>query len=166
MQLFAQDTVFNADGQKFTLTDAIVRNHFDYKDILNRIKQDSSFYKAFKTLRTIGYSSYNHIEMMNENNKMQASLNSKTRQNKIGGCRTMDVLEEHGFDPARCVIDHNNEETTTQGKGVSSTPTVQIVQKKKTEYSNAIATQNSIQCSICKKKHSICCHDHVSWIIV
>ena len=94
MQLAAQDTVFNADGQQFTLTDAIVRNHFDYKDILNRIKQDSSFYKAFKTLRTIGYSSYNHIEMMNENNKMQASLNSKTRQNKIGGCRTMDVLEE------------------------------------------------------------------------
>ena len=94
MQLAAQDTVFNADGQQFTLTDAIVRNHFDYKDILNRIKQDSSFYKAFKTLRTIGYSSYNHIEMMDDKNKMQASLNSKTRQNKIGSCRTMDVLEE------------------------------------------------------------------------
>lgn len=93
-QLNAQDSVFSADGQKFTLTDAIVRNHFDYKDILNRIKQDTSFYKAFKTLRTIGYSSYNHIEMMDENNKMQASLNSKTRQNKLGGCRTMDVLEE------------------------------------------------------------------------
>ena len=43
MQLAAQDTVFNVDGQKFTLTDAIVRNHFDYKDILNRIKQDTSF---------------------------------------------------------------------------------------------------------------------------
>jgi hypothetical protein len=94
MQLAAQDTVFNADGQQFTLTDAIVRNHFDYKDILNRIKQDTSFYKAFKTLRTIGYSSYNYIQMMDENNKLQASLNSKTRQNKIGGCRTMDVLEE------------------------------------------------------------------------
>jgi len=90
----AQDSTIMDDGQKFTLTDAIVRNHFDYKDILLRIKQDSSFYKAFKTLRTIGYSSYNHIEMMDENNKMQASLNSKTRQNKIGGCRTMDVLEE------------------------------------------------------------------------
>ncbi|MEI6190334.1 MAG: hypothetical protein WCP61_07910 [Chitinophagia bacterium] len=90
----AQDSTIMEDGQKFTLTDAIVRNHFDYKDILLRIKQDSSFYKAFKTLRTIGYSSYNHIEMMDENNKMQASLNSKTRQNKIGGCRTMDVLEE------------------------------------------------------------------------
>ncbi len=94
LQLMAQDTVFNSDGQKFTLTDAIVRNHFDYKDILNRIKQDTSFYKAFKTLRTIGYSSYNYVQMMDENNKMQASLNSKTRQNIIGGCRTMEVLEE------------------------------------------------------------------------
>ena len=94
IQLRAQDTVFNEDGQKFTLTDAIVRNHFDYKDILNRIKQDTSFYTAFKTLRTIGYSSYNYIQMMDENNKMQASLNSKTRQNKIAGCRTMNVLEE------------------------------------------------------------------------
>lgn len=94
IHLNAQDSVFNVDGQQFTLSDFIVRNHFDYKDILNRIKQDTSFYKAFKTLRTIGYSSYNHIEMMDENNKMQASLNSKTRQNKIGGCRTMDVLDE------------------------------------------------------------------------
>jgi len=90
----AQDSTIMDDGQKFTLTEAIVRNHFDYKEILQRIKQDTSFYKAFKTLRTIGYSSYNHIEMADENNKMQASLNSKTRQNKIGGCRTMDVLEE------------------------------------------------------------------------
>ena len=90
----AQDSTIMDDGQKFTLTDAIVRNHFDYKEILQRIKKDTSFYKAFKTLRTIGYSSYNHIEMLDENNKMQASLNSKTRQNKIGGCRTMEVLEE------------------------------------------------------------------------
>jgi hypothetical protein len=90
----AQDSTIMDDGQKFTLTEAIVRNHFDYKEILQRIKKDTSFYKAFKTLRTIGYSSYNHIEMLDENNKMQASLNSKTRQNKIGGCRTMEVLEE------------------------------------------------------------------------
>ena len=90
IQLRAQDTVFNVDGQKFTLTDAIVRNHFDYKDILNRIKQDTSFYKAFKSLRTIGYSSYNYIQMMDENNKLQASLNSKTRQNKIGFDNTLE----------------------------------------------------------------------------
>ena len=90
----AQDTAFKDDGVSFTLSEAIVRNHFDYKAILQRIKDDSSFYKAFKTLRTIGYSSYNHIEMKDKQGKMQASLDSKTRQNHIGDCRTMDVLEE------------------------------------------------------------------------
>ena len=33
------------------------------------------------------------------------------RDKKRGTLRTMDVLKEHGFDPSRCVIDHNNEET-------------------------------------------------------
>ncbi|HEX2135245.1 MAG TPA: TatD family hydrolase [Microvirga sp.] len=33
------------------------------------------------------------------------------RDKKRGTLRTMDVLKEHGFEPARCVIDHNNEET-------------------------------------------------------
>jgi hypothetical protein len=90
----AQDTIINNNGQNFTLSEAIVRNHFDYKDILQKIKEDTSFYKAFKTLRTIGYSSYNFIQMMDKNSTVMASLNSKTRQNKIAGCRTMDVLEE------------------------------------------------------------------------
>ena len=90
----AQDTTLKIDNGSFTLTDAIVRNNFDYKAILQRIKEDTSFYKAFKTLRTIGYSSYNYIQMRDKNEKVIATLNSKTRQNKIGGCRTMDVLEE------------------------------------------------------------------------
>jgi len=96
-QSWAQDTILNIENQTFTLADAIVRNNFEYKDILAKIKRDTSFYKAFKTLRTIGYSSFNHIEMYDKNQKMQASLDSRTRQNKIGDCRTMDVLEEKIF---------------------------------------------------------------------
>jgi hypothetical protein len=94
---WAQDTTLNVANQSFTLTDAIVRNNFDYKAILEKIKRDTSFYKAFKTLRTIGYSSFNHIEMYDKNKKMEASLDSRTRQNRIGGCRTMDVIEEKTF---------------------------------------------------------------------
>jgi hypothetical protein len=94
---WAQDTTLNIENQTFTLADVIVRNNFEYKDILARIKRDTSFYKAFKTLRTIGYSSFNHIEMYDKNQKMQASLDSRTRQNRIGDCRTMDVLEEKTF---------------------------------------------------------------------
>jgi len=96
-QSWAQDTTLNIENQTFTLADAIVRNHFEYKDILAKIKRDTSFYKAFKTLRTIEYSSFNHIEMYDKNQKMEASLDSRTRQNRIGDCRTMDVIEEKIF---------------------------------------------------------------------
>jgi len=92
--VYAQDTTFNEGGQKFTLSDAIVRNNFDYKAILQKIKEDTSFYKAFKTLRTIGYSSYNYIQMKDKNEKVVATLNSKTKQTRKDNCRTMEVLEE------------------------------------------------------------------------
>lgn len=94
---WAQDTTLSFENKTFTLADVIIRNNFEYKDILERIKRDTSFYKAFKTLRTIGYSSFNHIEMYDKNQRMEASLDSRTRQNKIGDCRTMDVLEEKTF---------------------------------------------------------------------
>jgi predicted metal-dependent TIM-barrel fold hydrolase len=36
------------------------------------------------------------------------------RDKRRGTLRTMDVLREHGFDPRRCVIDHNTEETVRE----------------------------------------------------
>ena len=41
-------------------------------------------------------------------------IHTPHRDKTRGTQRTMDVLEEHGFDPARCVIDHNNEETVRE----------------------------------------------------
>jgi predicted metal-dependent TIM-barrel fold hydrolase len=38
-------------------------------------------------------------------------IHTPHRDKRPGTLRTMDVLKEHSFDPARCVIDHNNEET-------------------------------------------------------
>jgi uncharacterized protein len=38
-------------------------------------------------------------------------IHTPHRDKRPGTLRTMDVLKEHGLDPARCVIDHNNEET-------------------------------------------------------
>jgi hypothetical protein len=38
-------------------------------------------------------------------------IHTPHRNKKRGALRTMDVLAEHGFEPSRCVIDHNNEET-------------------------------------------------------
>jgi predicted metal-dependent TIM-barrel fold hydrolase len=41
-------------------------------------------------------------------------IHTPHRDKKRGTTRTMDVLIEHRFDPARCVIDHNNEETVRE----------------------------------------------------
>jgi predicted metal-dependent TIM-barrel fold hydrolase len=41
-------------------------------------------------------------------------IHTPHRDKKRGTTRTMDVLVEHRFDPRRCVIDHNNEETVQE----------------------------------------------------
>ena len=92
--VYAQDSTIALDNQAFTLSEVVVRNNFDYKAVLATIKQDTTFYKAFRNLRIIGFSSYNSIQMLGKDGAVKASLNSKTRQNHIGNCRTMDVLEE------------------------------------------------------------------------
>lgn len=91
---FAQDTTVVIDEKRFTLAEVVVRNNFDYKHLLEQIKEDTSFYKAFRNLRVLGFSSFNDIKMLDKQGAVKASLYSKTRQNRLNGCRTMDVLEE------------------------------------------------------------------------
>ncbi|HEY7643722.1 MAG TPA: TatD family hydrolase [Hyphomicrobiales bacterium] len=50
------------------------------------------------------------IEMAKEFD-LPIMIHTPHRDKRAGTLRTMDVLKEHNFDPARCVIDHNNEET-------------------------------------------------------
>jgi len=90
----AQDSTILINNQPFTLAGVVVRNNFDYKKLLNQIKEDTSFYKAFRNLHIIGFSSYNDIKMLDKAGTVKASLTSKTRQNRLADCRTMDVLEE------------------------------------------------------------------------
>lgn len=90
----AQDTTVVIDEKRFTLAEVVVRNNFDYKHLLAQIKDDTTFYKAFRNLRILGFTSYNDIKMLDKQGDVKASLYSKTRQNRLHGCRTMDVLEE------------------------------------------------------------------------
>ncbi len=90
----AQDTSILINNQRVTLAEVVVRNNFDYRKLLTQIKEDTTFYIAFRNLRILGFTSYNDIRMMDKKGVVKASLNSKTRQNRLNGCRTMDVLEE------------------------------------------------------------------------
>lgn len=81
-------------GKETVLSEVVIRNGFDVNKFLQRIKYDTTFYKAFRTLRILGFTSLNDVRMLDSDGKIKASLHSKTRQNRTNGCRTMDVLEE------------------------------------------------------------------------
>ncbi len=94
VKTISQDTTVIIDKKRFTLSEVVVRNNLDYRFLLEQIKEDTTFYKAFRNLRILGYSSYNDIKMLDKQGGVKASLYSKTRQNRADNCRTMDVLEE------------------------------------------------------------------------
>jgi hypothetical protein len=91
---FAQDTSVIFENNKISLPEVIVRNHLDYLSILKRIKEDTSFYKAFRNLHVIEFSAYNNIRMLDKKAKLKASYYSKTRQHRENACRTTEVLEQ------------------------------------------------------------------------
>ncbi len=96
----AQDSTRVADSaviyknQTFQLSEVVVRNNFNVPAFIDYIKNDTTFYKAFKNLRILSFTSLNNIQMLDKSGKPQAMLNSKTRQTYTGGCRTMQVLQE------------------------------------------------------------------------
>jgi hypothetical protein len=92
---WAQDTSdVEAVRRTVQLSEVVVRSDLNIPRFLQRIKNDSSYHKAFKNLHILGYTSLNFIQMRDKKGRVQASLDSKTRQNRDGNCRTMDVLNE------------------------------------------------------------------------
>ncbi len=86
---FSQDTTVEVENQYYSLPEVFVRSDSNYADILRRIQKDTTFYKAFHTLHTVGFSAYNNITMLNKDGNIEASYNSKTVQQVSNGCRTM-----------------------------------------------------------------------------
>lgn len=89
------DSVETAEvARMIQLSEVIVRSDLNVAAFLQRIKDDTTFYKAFRNLRVLGFTSLNDIRMMNKRGKQIASLQSRTRQDYSGGCRTMEVESE------------------------------------------------------------------------
>ena len=94
LRLYAQDTTVIIDNKKYQLPEVFVRNNGNYKSILQQIKEDTSFYKAFKNLRLVNYSAFNDVKLYNKNQTIKASLASKTEQVRKLNCRSMLIKEE------------------------------------------------------------------------
>ena len=90
-----EDSVDNARlAQMIQLSEVVIRNNLDINSFIKRVKNDTTFYKAFKNLRVLGFTSLNDIRMKDKKDKVKAGLQSKTRQHVSKGCRTMDVINE------------------------------------------------------------------------
>lgn len=94
-QVAEADSADNARLAKMVnLSEVVIRSGMDVQRFIKLVKEDTTFYKAFRTLRILGFTSWNDIRIKDKKGKVKASLLSKTRQNRVANCRTMDVLEQ------------------------------------------------------------------------
>jgi len=89
----AQDSAVAVGKKTITLSEVVVDNKLNVPTFINRIKNDSTFYKAFKNLRILNYTAINDIRMMDKEGKPEATLFSKIKQVRDSNCRRMEVLE-------------------------------------------------------------------------
>lgn len=81
-------------AKMISLSEVVVRSDINVPKFIDRVKNDTTFYKAFKNLHVLGFTSLNDIRIVDKKGNQKASLQSKTKQNRADGCRTMDVLSE------------------------------------------------------------------------
>lgn len=89
------DTTVIYKNQSFILTDVIVRNKLDVAAFIDYVKNDTTFYKAFRNLRVLSFSSNNDVFINDKKGNLKASLHSTTTQTSANGCRSMVTNEEH-----------------------------------------------------------------------
>ena len=89
-----QDSFFSAGPSVVTLKQVVVRNKLDVPSFIKRVQEDTSFYKAFRNLRVLGYTSLNSIQILTKKNEIHASLNSRSRQYVKNRCRWIQTEDE------------------------------------------------------------------------
>jgi hypothetical protein len=91
---FSQDTTISFENKVFTMPVAVIRNNLNIPSFIQYVKADTSFYKAFKNIKILGFTAINDIRMLGKKGDVIASLNSKTKQNRKNNCRKTEVLQE------------------------------------------------------------------------
>lgn len=90
-----EDSVDNARlAQMISLSEVTINTGINVPMFIKRVKEDTTFYKAFRNLRVIGFTSWNEIRMKDKKGRIEASLQSKTKQVRSNGCRSMQVLSQ------------------------------------------------------------------------
>lgn len=89
-----QDSTVQVGSHFVQLREVVIGRKLDVPSFIDRIKSDSSFYKAFRNLHLVNFTAINDIRLLDRKGRVDASLQSKTRQIRRKQCRTMEVLQE------------------------------------------------------------------------
>ncbi|MBC7903824.1 MAG: hypothetical protein H7Y27_10390 [Gemmatimonadaceae bacterium] len=89
-----KDSVVTIGKKVVTLKEVVVSNNLNVPGFIDRIKNDTSFYKAFRNLKILGYTALNDIRMLDKKEKQAATLESKTQQHVKNGCRSTEIINE------------------------------------------------------------------------
>lgn len=91
-----EDSVDNVRlAQMISLSEVTINTGINVPMFIKRVKEDTTFYKAFRNLHIIGFTSWNDVRMKDKKGKIVASLQSKTKQVRKNGCRSMQVLDQY-----------------------------------------------------------------------
>ena len=94
--LYAQEDSLDNErlAKMVNLSEVVVRTDLNVAKFMERVKNDTSFYKAFRSLHLVNFSAWNDIRIKDKKGRVKASMQSKTRQTRSGNCRTMEILDE------------------------------------------------------------------------
>lgn len=93
---YAQDDSLDNErlAKMINLSEVVVRSDVNIPRFIKQVKEDTTFYKAFRTLHILGFTSLNDIRIVDKNGKQKAGMQSKTKQLRLDNCRTMETLLE------------------------------------------------------------------------
>ena len=75
---FAQDSAISLGNKVITLSTVVLDNKLNVPAFIEKIKNDTSFYKAFRNLHILNFSAINDIRMLDKKGGLNASLHSLT----------------------------------------------------------------------------------------
>lgn len=89
-QLTDTNSIFK---EPIAMDTVVIKSGFDINAFVRRVKTDSSFYKAFRSMHLFAYTAKNRVYVKGNRSDTVASMISTTRQNINGNCRTNSILE-------------------------------------------------------------------------
>jgi hypothetical protein len=70
------------------------RGGWDVQAFIRRVQTDTTFYKAFRTLRLVAFEASNDVTIYNGRGAEKAALKSRTKQTRQNGCRRLQTISE------------------------------------------------------------------------